>query len=148
MYPWFWFWAPQIRMPWSGNVAQDIDPTTDWFFNSIQPGAGIGYIEAEAFEVASYGRQLGLISEVLLHLAKSEAVDREKAGESLRRLERIYGEIEAVKKLARHRMRDDLIAQLEDLRETDKVTFVEVLQRFAAVTARETPTRDETQTSS
>ena len=28
MFPWFWFWAPQIHFPWSGDVAQRTDILT------------------------------------------------------------------------------------------------------------------------
>jgi hypothetical protein len=65
MFPWLWFFAPQVHYPWSGSVAQQIAPDTDWFFGSIRPGAGDARIEQQAFAVASYGKQLGLITEVL-----------------------------------------------------------------------------------
>lgn len=66
MYPWLWFWAPQVHFPWSGAVSQNIEPNTTWFSSLIKPGAGNAQIERRAFEVASYGRQFGLITEVLL----------------------------------------------------------------------------------
>ncbi|HJU99584.1 MAG TPA: hypothetical protein VJ752_03445 [Burkholderiaceae bacterium] len=68
MYPMQWFWAPQLHFPWSGGVAQQIE--LDRFFNAIPPEAGDGKIERKAFDVASYGRQLGWISEVLLDLTR------------------------------------------------------------------------------
>ena len=70
MYPWLWFWAPQLHLPWSGNVAQRIDPNTRWFFQGIDPSAGDADIEEKAFSVASYGRQLGLITEILIEVAE------------------------------------------------------------------------------
>ena len=69
MFPWLWHWAPQVHLPWSGDVAQRIAPATHWFFQGIQPGAGHPRIEEEAFDVASYGKQLGLITELLLDLS-------------------------------------------------------------------------------
>ena len=66
MHPWLWFWAPQIHFPWSGSLAQNIAPNTSWFSDLIQPGAGNARIEAQAFATASYGKQLGLITDVLL----------------------------------------------------------------------------------
>ncbi|SUX28598.1 hypothetical protein [Chromobacterium vaccinii] len=30
MYPWFWIFAPQIHLPFSGGVQQDIDPSSNW----------------------------------------------------------------------------------------------------------------------
>ena len=41
MNPWFFFWAPQLTMPFGGSVAQRIEPDTTWFFNGIAPTAGI-----------------------------------------------------------------------------------------------------------
>ena len=66
MYPWLWLWAPQFRFPFSGSVAQDYEPNTEWFFGAISPSAGDGKVERRAFEVASYGRQIGLLTEALL----------------------------------------------------------------------------------
>jgi hypothetical protein len=70
VYPWLWFWAPQLHFPFSGNVAQRIEPDTRWFFQGIDPSAGDPHIEEKAFAVASYGRQLGLITEVLIEYTK------------------------------------------------------------------------------
>ena len=36
MFPWLWIFAPAIRFPWSGAVAQDF--TLDAFFRGIRPG--------------------------------------------------------------------------------------------------------------
>lgn len=98
MYPWLWFWAPQVHLPWSGDVAQRIDPTTHWFFQGIRPGAGHARIEEQAFDVASYGKQLGLISELLLDLTEpGQNALPPKAAEARRELQRIASEIEAIK---------------------------------------------------
>ena len=89
MYPWLWFWAPQVHLPWSGDVAQRIDPTTHWFFQGIRPGAGHARIEEQAFDVASYGKQLGLISELLLDLTEpGQNALPPKAAEARRELQR------------------------------------------------------------
>jgi hypothetical protein len=96
MFPWLWFWAPQVHLPWSGNVAQRIEPDTHWFFQGIPPSAGDARIEERAFEVASYGRQLGLITEVLIELAEQAGMSG-KAATSLTRLEAIRDEIERIK---------------------------------------------------
>ncbi|WP_173766509.1 hypothetical protein [Nitrogeniibacter mangrovi] len=72
MVPWFFLWAPQVFLPLSGSVAQHIEPDTNWFIDTIGPEAGDAAIEREAVGVASYGRQLGLISELLLDLAAQQ----------------------------------------------------------------------------
>ena len=97
MFPWFWFWAPQLHLPWSGNVAQRIEPDTRWFFDGIRPGAGDPDIEEKAFSVASYGKQLGLITEVLIDLAERADTTSVEAATSLQRLKRIRDQIEQVK---------------------------------------------------
>lgn len=99
MYPWLWLWAPQIQFPWSGDVVQDIEPTTTWFFNGIKPGAGNARIEQKAFAVASYGKQLGLLTEVLIELAEKNLDDGAATASSLGELRRIRAEIEQIKEI-------------------------------------------------
>src|SRR4249920_969402 len=96
MYPWFFFWAPQVTLPFGGSVAQRIEPSTNWFFDGIDPGAGDPAIERKAFEVASYGRQLGLLTEVLVDLA-AQTPTTAKGRKSLQRLQEIQRRIEEVK---------------------------------------------------
>lgn len=115
MFPWIWWWAPSFHFPWSGDVAQDIQPNTDWFFGAIPSAAGDGRIEKQAFELASYGRQLGLITEVLLGLCATQAPTDAKAQASLAELRDIAARIEALK--ARTRADDEarLLAELRAL---------------------------------
>ena len=39
MNPWFFFWAPQLTMPF-GSVAQRIEPDTTWFCGARTDGGG------------------------------------------------------------------------------------------------------------
>ena len=130
MFPWFWFWTPQFNYPWSGNVAQDISPDTTWFFGAIKPEAGLGEIEKEIFEVVSYGKQLGLITEVLLSLAGTDTIDATKATQSLKNLRAIYAQIENVKAKRRHRMSEAAMAMLRYLHAQDPEGFARVLAEF------------------
>ena len=97
MYPWLFFWAPQFHLPFGGSVAQRIEPNTNWFFDSIPSTAGNATIERKAFEVASYGRQLGLITEVLTDLAAQTAPNSEGGQQALARLRDIQSRIEGIK---------------------------------------------------
>jgi hypothetical protein len=122
MFPYF-NWAPVVYYPWSGGVSQAIAPNTHWFFDSIAPGGGNSRIEQRVFEeVASYGKQLGLITEVLLDTADEKTLG-EKGRQSLARLKEIAERIESIKDQERHtkyeRLRDSLIA----LRMSDRNTF-------------------------
>ena len=70
---------PAFRLPLSGNVTQSINPWT-WLFNPV--GSQIGLVNIELgqssnpaveeevlSDVASYGKQLGIITDVVLELA-------------------------------------------------------------------------------
>jgi hypothetical protein len=112
MFPWFWLWAPQVHLPWSGSVSQHIAPDTDWFFAGIPAQAGDARVEQQAFGVASYGRQLGLITEVLLALAQEAPPSDAKARESVARLQAIRDQIEQLKHAEVERWADALADEL------------------------------------
>lgn len=97
MFPWLFLFAPQLHFPFSGSVAQRIEPDTRWFFDGIDASAGDARIERQAFEVASYGRQLGLIAEVLVEQAEQTPPRTKAAREALRRLQQIQADIEQIK---------------------------------------------------
>jgi hypothetical protein len=112
MFPWLWLFAPQVHYPWSGAVAQHIAPETDWFFAGIAPTAGDPRIERQAFEAASYGRQLGLITEVLLDLAAQMPPRSAQGRESLARLQAIRTAIEDLKQAEHERVAESLAEQV------------------------------------
>lgn len=98
MFPWLWVWAPQLRFPFSGDVTQDIEPSVSAFFKSIRPEAGNARIEERAFAVASYGKQLGLLTDLLIEVAQRALPDKGSSDTTLRELERIRDEIEQIKR--------------------------------------------------
>lgn len=131
MFPWFWIWAPQFQLPFGGSVTQRIAPETDWFFGSIPPAAGNGALERKIHEdVASYGRQLGLLTEVLLSLASRDTVEPQQARESLARLQEIYREVEALKAREQGQLAEAAATALEQLARADPQALARVLQRF------------------
>lgn len=102
MFPWPWIWAPQVHLqvhlPLSGDLNQRIAPETNWFAEHIRDGAGDADVERDAFEqVASYGKQLGLITEVLLGMSRDGTVTPEKAQQSLIHLAQVHRDIERLK---------------------------------------------------
>ena len=135
MFPWFWIWAPQWALPLSGDVAQAIEPDTDWFFGAIPPAAGVGAVEKRAFEVASYGRQLGLITEVLLDAAERTAPQSADGRRALERLRDIHARIGAVKREQARVDEEALAAQLERLRAADPDAFARITGRLALAPA-------------
>lgn len=97
MFPWIWLWAPQVRWPFSGDVAQDIEPNTAWLFGAIKPGAGDARIERQAYELASYGKQLGWITEVLIEVAEGLPGGVMQHAHALDQLKALRDKIEALK---------------------------------------------------
>jgi hypothetical protein len=137
MYPWLWFWAPQVHLPWSGDVAQRIDPTTHWFFQGIRPGAGHARIEERAFDVASYGKQLGLISELLLDVARrSEGTPSAEAVEARDKLADIVRRIEAIKDFEYRLDADLLEQQLRDAQRHGGAAFEQLAARLRPLLER------------
>lgn len=125
MYPAFWFWAPQFYLPWSGSVAQRIDPHT--FFDAIRPGAGDPEIERKAFDIATYGKQLGLITDVLLGIADQGAISPEQQARALHDLKDIRGRIEELKVDEAMQLANRISKELEQLRIRHPVEYQRVL---------------------
>ena len=82
-----------FRAPWSGDVAQRI--TAPWFSPSLTVNyAGDPAVEDRVVtEVASYGKQLGWLTEIAIALAKREPVPEETLG----RLEKAAKDIAIIK---------------------------------------------------
>ena len=100
MYPWLWVWSPQVHFPWSGSVAQKIEPRTTWFTSMIPPVSGDAAIEEQVFNAASYGTQLGLITDVLLDIVKETETLSPRASKSLDELKVLKSKIEDIKKIS------------------------------------------------
>ena len=82
-----------FRWPWSGDVAQRI--TAPWFSPSLTINyAGDPAVEDRVVtEVASYGKQLGWLTEIAIALAKTQPVPPETLG----RLEKAAKDIAVIK---------------------------------------------------
>lgn len=131
MVPWIWFWAPQWHFPFGGNVAQRIEPDTNWFFAGIRPEAGNSEIEKEIFDEASYGRQLGLITEVLLSLASKDTISAKQADDALADLKDVYRQVEEVKSRHNDKLARAATAVLEKLRESDPEELARIVAQFS-----------------
>jgi len=97
MYPWLWFWLPHIEFPLSGNVKQDIEPVASLFSGSVVPDSGNPNIEKKAFEVASYGKQLGIITDLLIEIAEKSLPAKGQDNKALQDLMRISEKIKKIK---------------------------------------------------
>lgn len=127
MFPWMWFWSPNFYFPFSGSVLQRIEPETEWFFAGIPAQAGDGKVEKEIFDVASYGRQIGWISEALLGMTSTDARAQAKGAQSLQSLRDIQPRIEAIKTSERSTLAAHAAAALEQLRTADPAAYEQLL---------------------
>ena len=135
MYPWLWFWAPQIHFPLSGSLAQNIEPNTTWFSDLIKAPAGDARIEEKAFSVASYGKQLGQITEVLLELTKNSELTSPQATQSLVSLRRIKASIDAIKEAEYESSATRLIAELSAARERGGAHYARLVEQLRPLLA-------------
>lgn len=130
MIPWFWLWCPQFHWPLSGTVRQGFSPAL--FFDAIPARAGDGAIEGAAFQnVASYGRQLGVLSEVVLSLAAPGDITKDDAQHAIAQLRDIRARIDTLKSQQREADYEAAQAALERLARRDKAALGELLGRFA-----------------
>ncbi|MET0321414.1 MAG: hypothetical protein ABW069_11895 [Duganella sp.] len=109
-------WSPQFHFPWSGGVQQRIDPDFNWFAHWITPGAGNPSVEERAFtDVASYGMQLGLITDVLLALEQKTPLTAADDAHAVGELHRIRASIRALKALDTRLSNDKIVALVADV---------------------------------
>jgi hypothetical protein len=90
-------WAIEVVDKYSG-VPLAAPAKAELEAHSIHPAAGNSAIEKKALSVASYGRQLGLITEVLIELAEQSLPSTAYAQISLQRLKGIRDEVERIKR--------------------------------------------------
>lgn len=124
---WFPGWPPTSRAePLSGDVSQ-------WFkiFSPTITVTGRGEPDLEARivrDVATYGAQLGPITDLVLALATR----REPPAEALAKLEQISRDVEAAKDEFRRGAQDRARRALADLKEHDPAALGELLTEFRA----------------
>lgn len=133
MFPWLWIWSPHLNFPWSGSVAQRIEPDVNWFFDSINAEAGNGSIEQKAFDVASYGRQLGLLAEVLIEVADRQSPLSAEAATSLARLKEIQDRIEQIKEADACAAARDIEERVLGMRQRSPAEFARLCARLRPV---------------
>ena len=127
MFPWIWIFAPQSFWPLSGAV----DVTTDAFFRGIQPGAGVPAIEKRAFEQASYGKQLGWLTDVVVEALAPKTLKSAEARGSLASLKDLHAKIETIKSEHRQTRTDAAIALLDQMRTDSPEELKRLLARYA-----------------
>ena len=136
MFPWFWLhWAPQLHFPLSGAVTQDI-------FSGIRPTAGDADVERAVYDVASYGKQLGWLSEVVLGQQPDATPECATQGRAaLRCLQSLADEVAVIKDRQRGERREAAAAALEALAQSDPEALAALLARHAVPPAVPAPRR-------
>ncbi|MBV9508720.1 MAG: hypothetical protein JO303_00380 [Caulobacteraceae bacterium] len=128
MFPWL------LKMPASGDVWQKVTNVTDWFSPRLEMNfAGDPQIEQQVNEhVASYGAQLGLLTEAVLGLADSKHDAR--FHEAVKRLKDIQAKVEKLK-ADRPAPAKSALQAMEELRRTDGKAYDEVLEKLGVKAA-------------
>jgi hypothetical protein len=135
MFPWFFFWTPQVHWPLSGAVKQHI--SQDTLFDSIEPTAGDGTLEKAIFNVSSYGTQIGTLSDVVMYLwyrtmnfppdeNAPSAADAERA---VRQLRETREAVSALKKIYRQSRVETISLILDKLKEHELQEVREAVER-------------------
>jgi ribosomal protein L17 len=121
------------RLPWSGDVIQDIDPQTQWFFGAIAPEAGSARLERHiALDVVSYGKQLSVLMD-----AMAELIDHGKVSEPTREKFRArHARIESAKEAAQRNHLAEARECLARLAASDADAYAALLDELRA---NETP---------
>ncbi len=130
MFPWFFLWAPHYHFPFSGGVAQDIAPSTDAFFGSIAPSAGDGRVEKAIFEQASYGKQIGILSDVVLSLVARDQISPGDANHAIEQLIQLNKDVIVLTQMQKRHRIDTAIGILEKLQATDPEEVQRIVARF------------------
>ena len=126
MNPWLFPWWGFFKSPLSGDVNQDIAPQLSWLSPQFEFSfAGNRRIEADVVaDVASYGKQLGILSDAVLELAENAE------GEDVTRLRELVEQIEAVKQRHTDTLADKVKVQLDQLKREDPQALKRILADY------------------
>ncbi len=130
MYPWLFYWSPQYYFPWSGSVDQDILPDARWFFGAIPPWAGDGQLEREIFESDSYGRQIGILSDVLMTMVDPDRIPPDEAERAIEQFKKLHDDVDAIKSRYRQRRSEAALRLLEQLQRHDPQELERIIVHF------------------
>ena len=126
MFAWLFpsWWS--IKGPRSGDIDQNIATITRLLSPQFELNfKGDEKIEAQVLaDVASYGTQIGVLSEAVLEIAgdrKSESIDE---------LRKLVDDVREVKRQHKHRLERRVRDQLDDLKERDQELLKRVIQDY------------------
>lgn len=116
--------TPWTPFPSLSDLMQNI--STNWFSPTVEYNfAGNRAIEADIVSnVASYGRQLGALTEAVLEIAKSDK------GPAMTRLKELADTIKTRKEERQASLEDELRRKLDNLEKSDPDTLRRLLLRY------------------
>ena len=114
------------RTPLSGDVTQDINPVTSWLSPQFEFNfAGNRQLESKVVsQVASYGKQLGVVTDALVELAQGEQ------GEALKKLQQMQADIEQLKQQHQQQLLAQVKSGLGELQRKDPEALKQLLTEF------------------
>ncbi|MCG8378575.1 MAG: hypothetical protein MI865_03755 [Proteobacteria bacterium] len=126
MFPWMNPWFEVFKAPLSGNVTQDISPVTSWFSPQLEFNfAGNKAIESQVVsEVASYGKQLGILSRAVIEMAEG------RQSQALKDLKVLSLEVEKVKQNHKENVETKTRWFLDELKKHDPESFKKILNEY------------------
>lgn len=127
MNPWFAPWWNMFKAPFSGNVTQEIAPVTSWLSPQLEVNfAGNPKLEAKVIsDVASYGKQLGILTEAVLEIAEGK-----KKGDALTKLKALTDQVEALKQAHEKQLEQELKNGLDRLKQEDPKTLKDIIKAY------------------
>ena len=120
MFPWIWL-QPTFNFPFSGDVAQDIEPRTIWDLPFSGPYRGNRALERRILaEGAGYGEQLKVLHDAVLAL-----IEHQKAQKlpGCKEAIDLHQKIDGIKKAHYAETVDDIRTALLHLKENDEESF-------------------------
>lgn len=127
MFPWMNPWLYAFKAPWSGDVTQDISPITSWFSPEVEFNfAGNKAIESQVVaEVASYGKQLGVLSKAVVDLAEG------KQGQALKDLKKLMTDINRIKDQHKDNLSAKAKRTLDELKKEDPEMLKKIIKEYS-----------------
>ena len=126
MNPWLVPWWNIFKAPLSGNVTQEIAPVTSWLSPQLEVNfAGNPKLEAKVIsDVASYGKQLGILTEAVLEISEG------KKGDAVKKLKALTKQVEALKQAHEKQQELNLKQELDKLKQQDPSSFKKLIDAY------------------
>lgn len=115
-----------FQWPFSGNVNQRI--TTPWFSPTINIAGDAAIEERVVTDVASYGKQIGWLSEIVLELAKKS----EPNAETVTRLQKAVDAIKLIKDARQQSRLEAAVDALDELSKTQPDVYAQLIKARSA----------------